>query len=75
MQIQSNFLNSNVIRPKVTETTALGVAFFSGLATGFWSSIDELKGIWEIDKEFIPNPSKDDITVIKNWEFRIKKVQ
>jgi glycerol kinase len=73
MQIQSNFLNSNVIRPKVTETTALGVAFFSGLATGFWSSIDELKGIWEIDKEFIPNPSKDDITVIKNWEFRIKK--
>ena len=75
MQIHSNFLNSNVIRPKVTETTALGVAFFSGLATGFWSSIDELKGIWEIDKEFIPNPSKDDITVIKNWEFRIKKVQ
>ena len=75
MQIQSNFLNSNVIRPKVTETTALGVAFFSGLATGFWSSIDELKGIWEIDKEFIPNPSKDDITVIQNWEFRIKKVQ
>ena len=75
MQIQSNFLNSNVIRPKVTETTALGVAFFSGLATGFWSSIDELKGIWEIDKEFIPNPSKDDISVIKNWEVRIKKVQ
>ena len=75
MQIQSNFLNSNVIRPKVTETTALGVAFFSGLATGFWSSIDELKEIWEIDKEFIPNPSKDDISVIKNWEVRIKKVQ
>ena len=75
MQIQSNFLNSNVIRPKVTETTALGVAFFSGLATGFWSSIDELKEIWEIDKEFTPNPSKDDISVIKNWEVRIKKVQ
>ena len=75
MQIQSNFLNSNVIRPKVTETTALGVAFFSGLATGFWSSIDELKEIWEIDKEFIPNPSNDDISVIKNWEVRIKKVQ
>ena len=75
MQIQSNFLNSNVIRPKVTETIALGVAFFSGLATGFWSSIDELKEIWEIDKEFTPNPSKDDISVIKNWEVRIKKVQ
>ena len=75
MQIQSNFLNSNVIRPKVTETTALGVAFFSGLATGFWSSIDELKEIWEIDKEFITNTSKDDISVIKNWEVRIKKVQ
>lgn len=72
MQIQSNFLNTNVIRPKVTETTALGVAFFSGLATGFWSSIDDLSKIWEIDKEFIPKPTKNDIYVIKNWENRIK---
>jgi len=75
MQIQSNLLNTNVIRPKITETTALGAAFFSGLASGFWSSIDELKGIWEIDREFCPAPSKNDESVINNWESRIKKVQ
>ena len=75
MQIQSNLLNTNVIRPKITETTALGAAFFSGLASGFWSSIDELKGIWEIDREFCAAPSKNDKSVINNWESRIKKVQ
>ena len=75
MQIQSNLLNTNVIRPKITETTALGAAFFSGLASGFWSSIDELKGIWEIDREFCAAPSKNDESVINNWESRIKKVQ
>ena len=52
MQIQSNFLGSDVIRPKITETTALGVAFLSGLATGFWSSIEELKETWVIDQKF-----------------------
>ena len=75
MQIQSNLLNTNVIRPKITETTALGAAFFSGLASGFWSSIDELKGIWEIDREFCAAPSNNDESVIKKWESRIKKVQ
>jgi glycerol kinase len=75
MQIQSNLLNTNVIRPKITETTALGAAFFSGLASGFWSSIDELNGIWEIDREFCAAPSKNDESVINNWESRIKKVQ
>ena len=75
MQIQSNLLNTNVIRPKITETTALGAAFFSGLASGFWSSIDELKGIWEIDREFCASPSNNDELIINNWESRIKKVQ
>ena len=42
MQIQSNLLGVNVIRPKTTETTALGAAFFAGLASGFWSSLDKL---------------------------------
>ena len=54
MQIQSNLLQAQVIRPKITETTALGVAFFAGLATGFWSSVDELKSIWNIEKKFDP---------------------
>tara|TARA_B110000881_G_C18594577_1_gene530390 strand:+ start:31 stop:1506 length:1476 start_codon:yes stop_codon:yes gene_type:complete len=74
MQIQSNLLQANVIRPKVTETTALGVAFFAGLASGFWKSIDEIKNIWEVEKQFSPQKIEKDLLVISNWEERIKKV-
>ena len=75
MQIQSNLLNANVIRPKLTETTALGVAFLSGLASGFWSSLDELKNIWEIDHEFLPEEDSNNETIINNWNLRIDKIQ
>jgi glycerol kinase len=75
MQIQSNFLGSDVIRPKITETTALGVAFLSGLATGFWSSFEELKETWVIDQEFKSKSSDYDKKVINNWRKRIKKIQ
>jgi len=74
MQIQSNLLQANVIRPKITETTALGVAFFAGLASGFWESIDQLKSVWEVEKQFSPQKNKNDLLVISNWEERIKKV-
>lgn len=74
MQIQSNLLDTQVIRPKITETTALGVAFFAGLASGFWSSIEEVKSIWEMEHEFSPNKSENDKKIIDNWESRIKKV-
>jgi glycerol kinase len=43
MQFQSNLLQSKVVRPKITETTALGAAYLAGLATGYWESIDEVK--------------------------------
>ena len=72
MQIQSNLLQSRVVRPKLTETTALGVAFFSGLASGFWSSIDELKSIWEVDKEFLPENDANCHEIIENWNKRIR---
>ena len=75
MQIQSNLLGNKVVRPKTTETTALGAAFLSGLSSGFWASIDELKNIWKIDQEFNPIPNQNDELVIKNWIKRIEKVQ
>ena len=74
MQIQSNLLDTQVIRPKITETTALGVAFFAGLASGFWSSLEEVKSIWEMEREFTPNKNENDKKIIDNWESRIKKV-
>src|SRR6185503_9935680 len=50
MQFQADILQSPVVRPRVIETTALGAAFFAGLAVGFWSSLDEIQSIWQSDR-------------------------
>lgn len=54
MQFQADILNVPVIRPHVTETTALGAAYAAGLAVGFWSGFDELKRNWTVDKIWEP---------------------
>jgi glycerol kinase len=54
MQFQADMLGVNVTCPKVNETTALGAAFLAGLAVGFWSGIDEIQKVWELDRTFIP---------------------
>ncbi len=68
MQIQADSINTTVVRPKVTETTALGAAYLAGLATGYWSSIEALKSQWQVDKKFYPveDKSKVEKTII-NW--------
>ena len=55
MQFQSDILGIPVIRPKVTETTALGAAYAAGLAVGFWKDTDELATNWSEDKRWEPN--------------------
>ncbi len=55
MQFQSDILNTKVLRPKITETTALGAAYLAGLAVGYWKSIDEIQQQWQIDKNFVPS--------------------
>jgi len=54
MQFQSDILNVPVVRPKVSETTALGAAYAAGLAVGFWKDFDELRSNWGRDREWIP---------------------
>ncbi len=54
MQMQADFLGVPVVRPRVTETTALGAAYLAGLATGFWSDADELTAQWAVDRRFEP---------------------
>ncbi|TVY11858.1 glycerol kinase GlpK [Paenibacillus cremeus] len=54
MQFQSDLLGVSVVRPKVTETTALGAAFLAGLAVGFWSSLEELEQLKGLDRTFQP---------------------
>lgn len=57
MQMQADFLGVPVVRPKVTETTALGAAYLAGLATGFWSGADEVAAQWAMDRRFEPQIS------------------
>lgn len=54
MQFQSDILDVPVVRPRVTETTALGAAYAAGLAAGFWSGTEELREHWAIDKRWTP---------------------
>ena len=54
LQFQADILRVPVERPRVTETTALGAAFLAGLATGFWSSTDEVAATWQLDRRFEP---------------------
>jgi len=65
MQIQSDVLGCEVIRPEVTETTGRGAAYLAGLAVGFWKSTDELSSQWKIDKSFSPKKSKDEVEKLK----------
>jgi len=58
MQFQSDILNVPLIRPTIIETTALGAAYAAGLATGFWSSIQDLKANWSEEKRWLPSMSK-----------------
>ena len=74
MQIQADFINANVIRPKVTETTAMGAAFLAGLATGFWSSVDVLKDLWSENQCFKPLVSQQTKKTISLWEDRVSRI-
>jgi glycerol kinase len=55
MQFQADVLQVPVVRPKVTETTALGAAYLAGLATGFWSGTDETASQWQVERRFDPS--------------------
>ena len=60
MQFQADILQSPVVRPHVIETTALGAAFFAGLAVGFWGSVDEIQSIWQSERVFEPIMKSDE---------------
>ena len=54
MQFQCDLLGVPVVRPKVSETTALGAAYLAGLAVGFWKDQTEIAGQWQMDHRFVP---------------------
>ncbi|MBO8484179.1 MAG: glycerol kinase GlpK [Bacteroidetes bacterium] len=66
MQFQSDILGVQVIRPSVTETTALGAAYLAGLAVGYWENIDSIKTQWSAEKSFSPSASDDFVQAEKD---------
>ena len=73
MQFQSDILQTKVVRPKITETTALGAAYLAGLATGYWNSKDEIKEQWQIDRIFSPAIDRESAEKLtKGWDRAIK---
>lgn len=71
MQIQADVLGAIVVRPQITETTAMGAAYLAGLAVGYWNSIDEIEQQWKVSRSFNPaNKNVDEI--INGWYKAIK---
>ncbi len=75
MQFQANVLGEKVIRPRITETTALGAAYLAGLATGYWKNIDEIKEQWKVDRVFEPDFSVDMQPAKRKWANAIHRAQ
>jgi glycerol kinase len=73
MQFQADVLNTKVIRPKITETTAVGAAYLAGLAVGFWKDMNDISRHWKIDKIFEPVISEKNMEEnIKGWKRAVK---
>ncbi|MDP4261068.1 MAG: glycerol kinase GlpK [Bacteroidota bacterium] len=73
MQFQSDILNCKVVRPKVTETTALGAAYLAGLAVGYWNNVDDIQHQWQVDKSFSPSLDEEKRKeLIVGWQRAVK---
>ena len=66
MQFQADILGACVVRPQVTETTAMGACYLAGLAVGYWNSLDEIKAQWQVERCFQPT-GEDMSAARKGW--------
>ena len=72
MQFQADVLDTCVIRPQVTETTAMGACYLAGLAVGYWESLDEIRQQWKAERVF--KPSEADVAAVKEgWKDAISR--
>lgn len=74
MQFQADILDANVVRPMVTETTALGASYLAGLTIGYWKDIDDIRSNVEVDKVFVPH--MDECTrrgLIEGWQKAVRQ--
>ena len=75
MQFQADLLSGEIIRPVVTETTALGAAYLAGLAVGYYDSIEEIKQNWQVERIFEPQIDEEmRRMLLSGWENAVKRV-
>ena len=73
MQFQSDIMNTTVVRPVITETTALGAAYLAGLAVGYWPNMEAIQNQWQIDKKFTATMEKEERNrLTKQWQRSVK---
>jgi glycerol kinase len=76
LQYQADIMQLPVVRPQVTETTALGAAYLAGMATGVWKGRDAIAGHWKIDRRFEPKMSSDEAAAIRaRWSDAVRRSQ
>jgi glycerol kinase len=74
MQIQADLLGIPVVRPVVTETTALGAAYLAGLACGVWRDLDGLSAQWQVQRRFLPTLPRDRAAErMARWEHAVRQ--
>ncbi len=74
MQFQADLLGIPVVRPKVTETTALGAAYLAGLAVGLYKNLDELAAQWQVERRFLPTmPRERAAELMAKWEHAVRQ--
>lgn len=76
MQFQADIANLPIVRPQISETTALGAAYLAGLATGFWKDTNEIASQWRMEKEFRPSMPPEKIAELKRgWTKAVSKAK
>jgi glycerol kinase len=76
MQFQSDVLQASVVRPRITETTALGAAYLAGLAVKYWADLKEIRKQWQVDRKFTPKSNQKEIkSLISGWKRAIKAAE
>ena len=74
MQFQADVLGTSVIRPMVTETTAMGACYLAGLAVGYWSDIEEIRRQWSVERAFTPAASPEKVAALKaGWADAVRR--
>ncbi|MFO7574161.1 MAG: glycerol kinase GlpK [Bacteroidales bacterium] len=73
MQFQADILQADVVRPRSTETTALGAAYLAGLAVGYWKNIDQIREQWQADRTFTPKIGESESTrLTAGWKRAVR---